>query len=366
VEGMTANWSDDESRSIDGFKLIHSQPRRKLSHAAVVLVDRSEDYFTPLSCGGKHPLAHRILNTLKCYQFTDRNHDWKSNESRIDGVSIQHAASIAPAHDCISTARRINVKATLPLLAPMSGLTRLPFHLSPSLKYHYKRDVFFQKLSPDGDLQNAASESGYGMTQHEKNLTHLHILSGSEESGRESLVSNLKARIVVEGGRLPLLKKHGLGAEVLAYVQALIDSPGRKQTQLTPSLGYNPRVCIQSSEMIALALAVVESMQRSSSKQFQTICDWQCSYEVRCSRETEMIHHLQQQEQSNKSHSLDECIELLHTQLSARCQNAKGKENEKNKGSENNTVDVIYTLTQIIRYVNLITSIHFSFIFLVG
>lgn len=338
---MATSWSEDESRIVDGFKLIHPHRRTKLSPAAVVLVDRSEDYFTALSCGGKYPLAHRIVNTLKAYQFTGGIQDSSSVTGQFGSLSVQHAATITPGNNCVNTARRISSKATQPLLSPMSGLTRLSFHLSPTLSYRYEQDLFFQRVCANNDLRNIAMEAGYGPTQHENNLTHLHILSGSEESGRDSLVANLKTRIAVEGGRIPLLKKHGLGAEVLAYVQALIESPGMGEG--TP-MKYSPRVCIQSGDMIGLALAVVEAMQRSSVKQFQTICDWKCSYDIRCSREAQL-----QQQLSRKPLSLDDCIESLHSQFESRCQRAKRKDIVKDKGDENNTVDAIHTITEIIR-----------------
>ena len=74
-------------------------------------------------------------------------------------------------------------------------------------------------------------------------------------------------------------------------------------------LGYQPITCMRSIELVALSYAVIESMQRSSAKQFGGICNWQCAFESRAQREAD-IDKLAQEYQD-----FDVC--LAH--LSAAC-----------------------------------------------
>jgi hypothetical protein len=120
-----------------------------------------------------------------------------------------------------------------------------------------------------------------------------------EETFQSTLCSLLSSIIDRERGKQPLppKKKRGIGAEVLALIQELIRSPGgtaaatataavgddspfRKDNAIK-SLQYSVPVCIRHAALISLSYSVIECMQRSSPKQFHSVCSWQCSFEER-------------------------------------------------------------------------------------
>ena len=68
-------------------------------------------------------------------------------------------------------------------------------------------------------------------------------------------------------------KKRGPGAETLALAQLLLS-----QTEAAPL------------RLLGLASTIIESMQRSSGKQWAQVCNWRCSFEVREARERALAH----------------------------------------------------------------------------
>ena len=329
----------------------------KLPTASLIIIDRSEDLYTPLSCSGSHPLAHRILNTLKCYQFSETVEEWNRGARNNYDISVKQPSHVLVAESIPSTKTILSISKNFPLLSPMSGVLNAAFPISPSLRYSCEQDLFFQQVSKSEDLCNVLSREGFSIDDHMNDRTLLEVLTGNEDAGKTSLVRNLKSRIVVEKGEIPPPKKRGLGAEVLAFVQALAVSPGesnihdqrtgRRKGNIIAS-GYSPRTCIQSQGILSLALAVVESMQRSSSKQFHSLCSWQCCYDTRGTREMDMQQRIQ-----SKNCDMDVCLSLLHSQLSAKMVSQHhdnvGRGVEKEKSADSNIVDLIHTLTQIIR-----------------
>lgn len=346
--------NNGESTSKDGVKYHFPPLDRKLSSAALVIIDRTEDLYTPLSCSGSHPLAHRILNTLKCYQYSETVEEWNRGARNSYDISVKQLSHVSAAESIASTRNILTTSKKFPLLSPMSGVLNATFPISPSMRYNCEQDLFFQRASKSEYLRKLLSRDGFSIDDHMSDRTLLEVLTGSEDAGRNSLVRNLKVRIAAEKGEPPPPKKRGLGAEVLAFVQALAVSPGesdgdgqrRKGSSSPPA--YFPRTCIQSQGMLGLALAVVESMQRSSSKQFHSLCSWQCCYDTRATREMDMQQRIQ-----SGSCDLDVCLSLLQSQLSAKIvsqqKDAPGRGAEKEKAVDSNVVDLIYTLTQIIR-----------------
>ena len=329
----------------------------KLPSAALIIIDRSEDLFTPLSCSGSHPLAHRILNTLKCYQYSETVEQWNHGARNNYDISVKQLSHISAAESIASTRKILSASEKFPLLSPMSGVFNASFPISPSLRYSCEKDLFFQRAAKSEDLRKLLSKDGFSIDDHMSDRTLLEVLTGSEDAGRNSLVRNLKVRIAAEKGEPPPPKKRGLGAEVLALVQALAVSPGERgndghapesQKGSSSLSAYSPRTCIQSQGMLALALAVVESMQRSSSKQFHSVCSWQCCYDTRATREMDMQQRIQ-----SRSCDLDVCLSLLQSQLSAKIlsqqKDVPVRGAEKEKAADSNVVDLIHTLTQIIR-----------------
>jgi len=168
-------------------------------------------------------------------------------------------------------------RAYLPLLDPMTAMGSLPLQVKPSLLYKPHLDTLSQ-LNTGSSCKD--------------DVLH-HLMSREEEEGRDALCAEIKSRIKAEKGNFPPPKKRGLGAEVLAHTQALLQAPGYgSPSELncidTSVLGYQPTTCMRSIELIALSYAVIESMQRSSAKQFSSICDWQCAFELRAQRESDL------------------------------------------------------------------------------
>lgn len=307
-----------------------------LQPASLVLVDRCEDLWTPCGAsagstsaavaeGTGASLAHRILNTLNYCQYNTskggaspdaRSRGSEGERERESTLSTQLdvtlQAPLLEVQDWDAASALLGVGKDGPEPAqgdigqwnrPLSALTNLPLQLTPSLRL-------------DGHAQSpilvAAQQS---------------VLLGTEEEGKAALCEALKVAILSEGGALPPAKKRGLGAEVLAYVQALVQCPLPAAVQSSVAsdgprdslaaaaeayrqdqrsgLGYNYAACARHQGLLSLSLAVVEAMQRSSGKQLQPLCDWQCAYDVRAAREAELDGL------ARKFRDLDVCIAHL-------------------------------------------------------
>lgn len=281
--------------------------------AGLVIIDRLEDMLTPASCTsatvgvGKRqgsaeeqaalkrcPIAHRMQNTLRYCQYSpDLGQQCSSVHASVlcdvllscpllaspamEDPTIDDRASCEQTLDR-TTALPVGLSSAEPLLDPMTAMGSLPLQVKPSLLYK-------PHLDPLSLLVRGSRSEDDNVLQH--------LMSRGEDEGRDALCGEIKSRIKAENGSFPPAKKRGLGAEVLAYTQALLQAPGRDDPSKlgcadTAVLGYRPATCMRSIELISLSYAVIESMQRSSAKQFSSICDWQCAFECRAQREADL------------------------------------------------------------------------------
>lgn len=247
-----------------------------LRPASVIIVDRIEDLFTPTSHhpSDNTPLAHRIFNTIGKHNYFNSSGNIASDVEvdislQPSTIYEQEKVSGQPSTDGDKRDQRD------PLSSPFSALAALPLHLPPTL------------LSSANSLRESSAGS---------NVMNI-VLTASEDAARVAIIDILRKAIESESGTLPPSgKKRGFGAEMLAYVQALIISPGHSQTvdkDMISTLGYNPTVCLAYESILSVAIATIEAMQRSSSKQFSVVCHWMQSYDARSTKESEVSKHLQ-------------------------------------------------------------------------
>lgn len=239
---------------------------------------------------------------------------------------------------------------------PLSALANLPLQLNPSIMYAMPNEL------------NKTKEVSYS------------IMCGTEEEGKARLCKSLKDAITAEGGVLPPAKKRGLGAEVLACTQALLQTP-LSTTATSPSepvteqnkeefqnyadyrnntktgLGFNFAVATRSHGLLSVSLAVIEAMQRSSGKQFQALCDWQCSFYVRTAREAELdeIAHKFQDFDVCMAHIMsyflpnNKAVTITDKVVSGDSSSLKSKEKEKDALATSGPVDLVHILVQLVR-----------------
>lgn len=286
------NKHDDHDRN-------SSLPAAALSPASIILIDRTEDLLTPCSHGNSSitdrtdctPLAHRIYSTII---------QRLSSKTTAEGESYRGYDLDMLPHSLRSLTTD-EEEEQAPLDLAFSALSSLSLQCPPSiLMTHHTststRTVYFSKLA---ELQST-------------------FMSNNEDMAKQRLYYLLRESITTAGGVLPPSKKRGFGAEVLILVQALLDSP-MSDLPLQPLLSYNPSVCLQYQDLISLSLAVIEAMQRSSSKQFAQTCAWKCSYDVRTSREEaldcELVKFFSSQSDSNP---LAFCFQYLISQIKLR------------------------------------------------
>lgn len=242
-----------------------------LQPASLIVIDRIEDLFTPILMGGDQPVLHRVLNAIKTdaaqAYATDSSGEMTAatiaaNDDAEVLVDIAlkpdwlHALHTASSDDpSVSSDKQRTDSAAVS--SPMNGVSTLAVHHVPSLCY----------LSSDGLLPS--------------------LMTDSEDVGRGRLVDTLKQHIRDERGTLPPAKKRGIGAEILALVQSLLKAPGKEQPVVG---GDTPPVLapiVRTQSLLALAATVIETMQRSSAKQFASVCAWKAALDTRISRESD-------------------------------------------------------------------------------
>lgn len=246
---------------------------RPMAQCSLVLVDRLEDVFSPLTAIGTSSLAQRILNTCKLPSSS------KGYDVRIDAL-IQPSFCSLLDDDC----------ANHPLHA---AVRTLPFTTSLSLCYSNRtgNSALATRVSALQSrllaLKGMRRDSWDDLDSPPVNDTCLlrrALFLDSEESARTVLFNVLKDLIDKEHGAFQQ-KKRGMGAEVHALVTALIEAPGHDQDQ--EDMPRHAVACKYNS-IISVCLTIIEAMQRSAHKQF--ISAYRLSYDLKQARE---VHFLQ-------------------------------------------------------------------------
>lgn len=159
----------------------------------------------------------------------------------------------------------------------------------------------------------------------------------AEEAACRDICSDLVQETLRQGGETvpPSTKRRGLGAETLAHTQALM----KCSTQLARHI-----------PLLSTATAVIESMQRSSSKQFAQLCSWRCSFDVRFAREL----HVQSSGEGavSAASALDRRVEAMRMLLQTSVESLAVPSTKGSKSVESSTsgpVDVEHSLMMLLQ-----------------
>jgi hypothetical protein len=232
------------------------------------------DLFTPSSHDPSPSLAQRVRCTL---QQTKLPH-----LESLD-VSLNQTLTALLSSDA-------NCSSPDPINSPLSAVSALPIPITPSISPPF--------LSPGEGSSNDQFMSA--------------MLATSEESGKGVLYDALRKTITESQGTLPPSKKRGIGAELLGLVNAILATPslpssddGSDRSSPPP---YNVDLCVECSGLLSWSLALIDSLQRSSTKQLQThlsslpaesqhLLRCLSSYEMKSTRERVVLSSLLQQHQ---------------------------------------------------------------------
>jgi hypothetical protein len=327
--------------------LLRGGASGEVESASLLLIDRTQDLITPMrhvneaaaSADGSQAstsllspavgrditnkgaatlnsvtsLGHRIMCTLRAPSPHSCNHDTVACDVSIAAQGSIFHSQITSKRERFEEEEQQAAQVQVNRLSQvLSGLCALPCPCSPS--------ICVSSLTVD-DSNKPTSMNTFGVTSSRdladliKSLQYsLGCVDGEEQFVRNMLCECLRKLVTVNGGTLPpAKKKRGLGAEVLALLQALVQAPGStvsssRSSRLSSVCGYNVPLCMKLQPIISLAAAVIDSMQRSNGKQLLSICNWMCSYDTRATREaavfarlltpgagatTEMLRHLQ-------------------------------------------------------------------------
>lgn len=273
----TAMSTQPSTVAVDPAILAHKKrsttttPVAPLQTASLILVDRIEDLFTPILMGGDQPVLHRVLNAVKtdAVQAHTRNEsstdDSRTSDDVGDDAEVLVDIALKPdwlralhaAEDETSTNGGGTSRTDTAVSSPMNGVSTLAVHHVPSICH----------LTADGLLPALMTES--------------------EDVGRGRLVDALKQHIREERGTLPPAKKRGIGAEILALVQSLLKAPGKEQPVVGADGHPTLAPTVRTQSLLAIAATVIETMQRSSAKQFSSVCAWKAALDTRISRESD-------------------------------------------------------------------------------
>jgi hypothetical protein len=190
----------------------------------------------------------------------------------------------------------------------MSGLSSLPVQINTSLA------AFSAFIDDSRHPSHGISEDD----RREYARIWRAFVSEPEETARRLLCDALRERITLERGTLPPVKKRGFGAELLAFVQSLITSPGTadrctlEQPQTIQARGFNSMICERYVSLLSLVFCAIESLQRSSSKQFKMHDPiqgtWKACFDVSLAFDARMNEALAGLKQGSASSSFDAVI----------------------------------------------------------
>jgi hypothetical protein len=169
------------------------------------------------------------------------------------------------------------------------------------------------------------------------------FIAADEQAACKTLCSDVSSLIPAsEVSQLPA-KKRGMGAETLALTQLLMKA--------------SPQSRMQEASTISRAVAVIESMQRSSGKQYSQECTWQCSFDVREARERHVLAAVNATIDATESYSssdvarqmgVDTCVDCLLRLLRSGQIEGKGKAQEALTGP----VDVLHMISLLVSSVS--------------
>lgn len=177
---------------------------------------------------------------------------------------------------------------------PLGALSGLPLDLAPSLCLPRLPHTL---LPTAARVKATAANAEAEIARAELEELHRCLFFGSEDTARALMVRALTSAIARKGGQPPPAKRRGLGAEVLAYMQALVaaakaEQERRRGDTLKAGVGAGSGLCLRERELLALCAAVVEAMQRSVSRAPAPpaaaaggLPSWQCGFETRSARE---------------------------------------------------------------------------------
>jgi hypothetical protein len=259
-----------------------------LQTASLLLIDRTQDLSTPTTHSGEAskepntptpPLAHRILCTLS------RGHQSNKDTFTYDICPLppynspEASAAIAVSSSSSSSSSIRGAEKAWEsdvdrLYKPFPAVSALSLQLSMSLCLPLPNMPPSSYTAPSSRTLGADSEHT-GLYDEIGQLRHA-LFAGTEEEGRQLLCAALSSRIKIFNGVVPASKRgRGLGAEVLALVQALSASPGQggaggskwggavspvsvsegdstelsselSQTPLISTLGFTPATCLST------------------------------------------------------------------------------------------------------------------------
>jgi hypothetical protein len=251
------------------------------------------------------------------------------------------------------------------MLQPMSAVSNLPFKTNTSICYKKTEEVFYNKvLSDEKNYNTQKTESSSTL---DTNLMHDYFAS-SEEDFKNNICKEFLKRIKIENGVEPVSKKRGFGAEILALTMSLMEARGltfseeyneiflhkqlkedenknvlnklygnlsklqkSDELEFLNDVRYNPHVCLRSNSLLALSFTVIETMQRSSTKQFIQLCEFQNSFETKVQFEHMIINNIQK-----NNADFDVAIAFLTTLL-IKIKKNKKKNNNNGNDSNNNS-----------------------------
>ncbi len=134
----------------------------------------------------------------------------------------------------------------------------------------------------------------------------------------------------------------------------MIECPGSPPHAISLNTCYNPYICLKYKELISIILSIIESMQRSSNKQYTSVCNYKCSFDVKSQRELCINNNFQ---------NFHDCIKYIIAYIHTSIENNYNYYNNNNNNTDNSKktkvkakddessgpVDIIHVFTQIIR-----------------
>ena len=222
------------------------------------------------------------------------------------------------------------------LSRPLSAVSALPISLDPS-------------IAPTPIYANSGSADTLMRS----------MFACTEESGKSELYSQLRQQVLAEGGTLPPAKRRGVGAEVLGLLNALAATCSQEETSLAHSSGRGQSdAVVRSQSLVAWSMAVVDAMQRSSTKQLHGHLEAHgvdaptvASFELRHYREKELLATcLQQMQQGTVSPSvlLDAILEVTGLVQTAEGVDSRAEKKQPGEIHAPRNVDLRHTLTLVI------------------